>query len=324
MDSQSRHFHVNQSLAILLALLLDLLLGDPPSRVHPVAWMGQWIALIRRCAPHTGSAGRFLYGAITIGGSALALGWAMHHLRRLVQPALWSWLVDAGLLSLLLSLRGLLRAGHAVADPLAVGDLPAARHQLSWHLVSRDTSRLDESQIAAATIESLAENTSDSVVAPIFWYAVAGLPGALVYRFLNTADAMLGYRDAEREWLGKAAARLDDVANLIPARLTALCMILAAPWLGRCIEDGWRIWRRDAGATASPNAGHPMSAAAGVLGVELEKVDHYRLGAGLSKPAARDIQRAQRLVVMSVLIALAVFLTGGKVKNRRQKANRKS
>jgi adenosylcobinamide-phosphate synthase len=200
-----------------------------------------------------------------------------------------------------------------VADPLTAGDLPAARQQLSRHLVSRDTSRLDESQIAAATIESLAENTSDSVVAPIFWYAVAGLPGALVYRFLNTADAMLGYRDPEREWLGKAAARLDDIANLIPARLTALCMIVSAPWLGSRIEDGYRIWRRDAGATASPNAGHPMSAAAGVLGVELEKVDHYRLGAGQPKPSARDIQRYEPLVMMSALIALAIFLAGRKV-----------
>jgi adenosylcobinamide-phosphate synthase len=182
---------------------------------------------------------------------------------------------------------------------------------LSWHLVSRDTSTLDESRIAAATIESLAENTSDSAIAPLFWYAVAGLPGALVYRFLNTADAMLGYRDAEREWLGKAAARLDDVANLIPARLTALCMILSAPWLGGRMEGGWRIWRRDAGTTASPNAGHPMSAAAGVLGVELEKVDHYRLGAGQPKPSARDIRRSQRLVIVSVAIALGIFITGG-------------
>lgn len=309
MDSPSRHFIVNRSGIILLALCLDYLLGDPPSRVHPVAWMGRWIDAIRRHAPRVGEFRRFLYGAISIAGSAIALGWSMSRWQQFAPLKMWSWLVNASLLSLLLSLRGLLQAGTAVANPLAAGDLPAARHQLSWHLVSRDTSCLNASQIAAATVESLAENTSDSVIAPIFWYVIAGLPGALVYRFLNTADAMLGYRDIEREWLGKAAARLDDAANLIPARLTALGMILSAPWVGGRIEDGWRIWRRDAGATASPNAGHPMSAAAGVLGVELEKIGHYRLGAELCKPTTVHIKRMQRLSVASVGVCF-VFLVG--------------
>ncbi|MBI3959164.1 MAG: cobalamin biosynthesis protein CobD [Chloroflexi bacterium] len=298
----------NRGHTLLLALALDWLLGDPPSRLHPVAWLGQWIGLIRRRAPQTSATERFLYGAIAIGGSALALGWAGQRAQRFLRCGQYSWLVEAGVLSLLLSLRGLLHAGAAVANPLEEGDLPAARRQLSWHLVSRDTSSLDDRQVAAATIESLAENTSDSVIAPLFWYAVAGLPGALVYRFLNTADAILGYRDAEREWLGKPAARLDDVANLIPARLTALLMMLAAPLIGGSFGDSWRIWRRDAGKTASPNAGHPMSAAAGALGVELEKLDHYRLGAGLPKPTAGDIRRAQQLVKFSVGIGIAAVI----------------
>jgi adenosylcobinamide-phosphate synthase len=312
-DMKERTMHVSRnqstcSAAILLALLFDQLLGDPPSPIHPVAWMGWWIGQIRARAPRTSATGRFIYGALAIGGSALTLEYVACQLQRFLRRRWWSWLVNAGLLWLLLSLRGLLQAAHAVVEPLENGDLATARHQLSWHLVSRDTTALDASQLSAATIESLAENTTDSIVAPIFWYAVAGLPGALVYRFLNTADAMLGYRDVEREWLGKAAARLDDAANLIPARLTALSMILAAPVVGGRITDALRIWQRDAGMTASPNAGHPMSAAAGALGVELEKVDHYRLGAELSKPTVIDIWRTQRLSVASVSVSLVVVL----------------
>jgi len=185
-------------------------------------------------------------------------------------------------------------------------DLDTARQQLSWHLVSRDTSQLDESQIAAATIESLAENTSDSVIAPVFFYMVGGLPAAYAYRFLNTADAMVGYRDVAREWLGKAAARLDDLANLIPARLTALLMIGCAPVADGDRENAWYIWQRDAATTSSPNAGHPMAAAAGVLEVELDKVDHYTLGEGQKRARWQDIQRAIRLIQAVVAVAVAV------------------
>ncbi len=296
------------SAPVLLALFLDQRLGDPPSTFHPVAWMGWWIGQIRAHAPRAGAAGRFVYGVLAISGGALALGGVAHQCQRLLRQRSWFWLIEAGLLWLLISVRGLLRAGDAVAEALEQGELATARRQLSWHLVSRNTATLDASQVAAAAIESLAENTSDSVVAPIFWYVVAGLPGALVYRFLNTADAMLGYRDAEREWLGKAAARLDDAANLIPARLTALGIALAAPVVGGRIVDALQIWRRDAGMTASPNAGRPMSAAAGALGVELEKVDAYRLGAGLAKPTVVDIRRAQHLIVVGTGVSLVIVM----------------
>ena len=172
-------------------------------------------------------------------------------------------MVEGAILSQLLAWRGLMRASEAVAQPLAEGKLDEARRQLGWHLVSRDVSQIDESLIAAATIGSLAENCSDSVIAPLFWYGVGGLPAAAVYRFLNTVDALIGYRDPEREWLGKAAARADDLANLVPSRLTALLIVAAAALAGGSSVGAWRIWRRDAGQTDSPNAGQPMSAAAG-------------------------------------------------------------
>jgi adenosylcobinamide-phosphate synthase len=209
------------------------------------------------------------------------------------------------------SWRGLSAAAREIRSALEADDLPEARRLLSWHLVSRDTTGLNPSQVAAATIESVAENTSDGIIAPLLYYTLAGLPGALAYRFLNTSDAMLGYRDATYEWLGKVPARSDDLANLAPARITAGLIILAVALSGEDAKGAWQVWRRDAGKTASPNAGHPMSAMAGALDVELEKVGHYRLGAGGRAPSAEDIRRSVRLlhVVPGLLVGLLAFLT---------------
>jgi adenosylcobinamide-phosphate synthase len=183
---------------------------------------------------------------------------------------------------------------------------------LGWHLVSRDTVGLDEARVAAATVESLAENASDGVVAPWCFYLLGGLPAALAYRFVNTADAMLGYRDAEREWLGKVPARLDDLLNLLPARLTAALILLAAPLFRQRWATALRVWWRDARKTASPNAGQPMAAAAGALGVELEKVGCYRLGSGLRLATVADVTRAVRLLytVASLALVLVAGLAG--------------
>jgi adenosylcobinamide-phosphate synthase len=162
-------------------------------------------------------------------------------------------------------------------------------------LVSRDRSNLTADLAAAAAIESLAENLSDSVVAPLFYYALFGLPGAALYRLCNTLDSMIGYR-GRYEYLGKASARLDDILNLLPSRLTALLIIGLAPFFGGKWRNAWRIWRRDAGKTASPNAGHPMSAAAGALRIQLEKVDHYTLGDNEKIVSHTDIKRAEKMV----------------------------
>lgn len=306
---------------LALALLLDLMRGDPPNRFHPVAWMGTAIAAARRRAPQGGRLARFGYGAwLALGGAMTAAGLGYLLERGCARlPAPWGWLAEAGLLKMTFSVRGLACAAGEVEAALEAESLPEARRRLSWHLVSRDTTMLSASQVAAATVESVAENSSDSLVAPLFYYAAGGLPGALAYRFLNTADAMLGYRDPAHEWLGKAAARLDDVANLAPARLTAGLLALAAALLGEDAGRAWRIWRRDAGKTASPNAGHPMSAMAGALGVELEKAGHYRLGAGQHPPRPGDISRAVRLmrVATALFVGLLALLSALKQGRRR-------
>ncbi|MBN9518246.1 cobalamin biosynthesis protein CobD [bacterium] len=289
------------------AVALDLVAGDPPNRLHPVAAMGWLVGRLRRLAPTAGPL-RALAAGLGIIVAGVLLSAAVGVLVLVVRDhARWVGLAaEVVVLKMTFSVRGLARAATDVRRALAGGDLPEARRRLAWHLVSRDTTNLDEPRVAAAAVESVAENTSDSVVAPWFYYLLGGLPAALAYRFANTADAMLGYRDAEREWLGKVPARLDDVLNWVPARLTAALVVLVAPVVGGSAAGGVRVWRRDAGLTASPNAGRPMAAAAGVLGLELEKVGCYRLGAGGRPPAGRDVGRAVGLLYAVVCAALVV------------------
>jgi adenosylcobinamide-phosphate synthase len=295
--------------ALPLALLLDGLLGDPPNRFHPTAWMGNFIHWITRFRPRQNPSAEFMYGVfILLVGLALTAGAGFVLSILAGRLPVWAGiLLHALALKLTISLRGLNRAAKEVQFALQAGNLPEARRLLSWHLVSRDTSQLDESKVSAAAIESVAENASDGIVAPLFFYAIGGLPAAFAYRFVNTADSMLGYRDIEREWLGKVPARLDDLLNFIPARLAGLCIILSALFCGASISQAWKIMWRDSGQTTSPNAGVPMSAMAGALGVELEKVGHYSLGKGLHMPTVADLARARRLLYFAIGLAAIFF-----------------
>ncbi|PON16347.1 cobalamin biosynthesis protein CobD [Candidatus Entotheonella serta] len=269
---------------------------------------GQLIAILRRWAPRQGRVGAFVYGGMIMLISGAVVLSLVVLLQQLLNQLPWMLRVvlEAAIFKTCFSLRGLASAARQVQQALIQQDLPQARHLLSWHLVSRDTTVLNASEISAATIESVAENASDSLVAPLLYYAIGGLPGALLYRLINTADAMLGYRDPEREWLGKIPARLDDLVNLIPARLTAGCILVVAFPYRYGAKETWRIWRRDAKQTASSNAGHPMSAMAGALGVELVKIEHYRLGDGLKPPVQADIARS--IVVLYGITIVSLML----------------
>lgn len=307
---------IDRRMTVFLALLIDEFLGDPPNRWHPVAWMGSFIGSARRRAPSAGPIRQLAFGGlIAIGGAGFAtgLGWLIEEVvKQLPRPL--NWLLAGLALKTTFSLRGLVAAGDDIHCTLAAGKIAEARRLTSWHLVSRDTSALDESQVAAAAIESIAENTSDGIVAPLIYYMATGLPGALAYRYANTADAMLGYRDRQREWLGKIPACFDDLLNFVPARLTALLMVIASCLTGNQIQQTWSIWRRDRDKTASPNAGHPMSVAAGALGIQLEKPGHYMLGKGLPDPVPADISRGLELMRTSVLLGVTLALLTMKVK----------
>ncbi len=272
------------------ALAIDAALGEPPARLHPVVAMGSLLAAVRRRSRAQGRAGQLAEGAAGVaaiaGISALAALAGQRALRRLPRGVALAG--EAGALSTLLALRGLRVAVAGVRDALDAGDLAGARSLAARDLVSRDTSQLDASELSGAAIQSLAENLSDSVVAPLLAYAAGGLPAAAAYRALNTADAMWGYRTPEYRYRGRAAARADDVANLVPARLTALLIAVRSPRRGAALQ----VALRDHGLAPSPNGGWPMAAMAGALGVRLAKRDSYSFNAGAPAPTAADIGRA--------------------------------
>lgn len=299
----------SQKRAMALALLFDILFGDPPNRFHLVAWMGSLIGWVDRRATSQRPMGDLVAGAgLVFGGGALIIvvARAMERFFSRLSSNL-VWLLEAACLKMTFSLRGLRRTAAEVEKSLKAGNLPQARQLVSWHLVSRDTSKLDACGVAAATIESVAENASDGVIAPLFYYLVGGLPFAFAYRFINTADSLLGYHDLKHEWLGKIPARVDDLVNWLPARLTAGLFVLAALLCGENGVGAWQMLKRDASQTQSPNAGYPMSAMAGALGVELEKIGHYRLGAGFPKPVVTDIRRSTRLLSATALLGFFLF-----------------
>jgi adenosylcobinamide-phosphate synthase len=290
--------------SIVLALLIDRWWGEPPARIHPVVWMGHYLKHAGRGLPDRGPRMAFFLGAICwLTGAALVA--AVYGFAGVLIARLPFWLdlaLTAILLKPLFALRMLLGEVAAVEEALAQS-LEAGRARLSL-IVSRDTQQLDSSEIRESALESLAENLSDSVIAPLFWFAIFGLPGAAVYRFANTADAMWGYR-GRWEWAGKFAARTDDLLNLIPARITAVGLLLAGPNRMMLL----RRLPREAAHTASPNSGWPMGALALSLNVRLRKPGVYALNAGGTAPSARDtatgLRRAE-VTAWAVAILLAI------------------
>jgi adenosylcobinamide-phosphate synthase len=265
-------------LLFTLAYALDWLVGDPEWAPHPVRWMGRLIhigeGLLRRLTrtPRAEFVGGLLLSLSVVGvfgvGSWRLLGWLGGWNRTL------AFVVALYFAATTLATRSLLDEARAVRRLLLKSDLPAARRQVA-RIVGRDTDALDEPEVRRAVIETLAESASDGVIAPMFYLAIGGPPAALAYKAVNTLDSMIGHRDKRYEYFGKLAARLDDAANFIPARLTALLFILAAWALGLDWRGAWRVLWRDGARHKSPNAGRPEAAMAGALGVQLGGTNYY-------------------------------------------------
>lgn len=315
-DFTSHHWAGAVGVAVLVALWVDRRWGEPPVRLHPVVWIGNflgrtgdrvqrhatqdpevpdyhafWLAALMWCA----GAALFLIAALLLQGAALELPW-------------WA---AGGVMGLLLkpmlAMAMLQSEVHAVEAALAVS-LDAGRERLRW-LVSRDVTQLTAVQVRESAIETLAENLNDSVVAPIFWFLLLGLPGAVLYRFANTADAMWGYpgiyKGRNWAWAGKWAARADDLLSWVPARITAVLLLLAA---GR---RGWALrsqLRAEARKTPSPNSGWPMAAMALVLGVGLRKPAVYVLNSHGREAQAADTEAAQIYASKAVLALVGCAL----------------
>lgn len=289
---------------VLLAVVLDLAVGDPPTILHPTGWMGSWIAWARRRAPRRGALAQFLYGTVLVVLGAMVFVLSAYF--GLMGLRAWNEVAfivaSAILLKTTFTLRGLIRAARQVHAALTANDLADARRLVAWHLVSRDTRELDLARLVSATVESVAENLADSFVAPLFFFALSGVPGALAYRFVNTADAMIGYHGAT-EYLGKFAARLDDALNWLPARVSGW-LIVAASFAQADARGARRVMTRDHARTASPNAGYPMSAMAGALGVQLEKIGAYQLGDATRPLAPAVILQSLRVAFAGAMVWL--------------------
>lgn len=253
-----------RALGLLLGVAADAVFGDP-RRFHPVAAFGSSAAALEKRLYADSQAAGTVYSAVLVGGT-VALGVAVeqasrkHWLLQTATTALATWTVLGG--------NSLATEGTSMGRELADGDLDAARTRLP-SLCGRDAARLDTTGLARATVESVAENTSDAVVAPLFWGAVAGVPGLLGYRAANTLDAMVGHRSPRYLRFGWASARLDDLLNLVPSRLAALLTVGGAPVVGGSASQALETWRRDASAHPSPNAGQVEAAFAGALEIRL-------------------------------------------------------
>jgi adenosylcobinamide-phosphate synthase len=285
-----------------VAYVLDLALGDPEGWPHPVRWFGALTAWGERrlrpfCSSDTFSSNEAAElcagGALTAG--VVAFGWILGRRKGPLAQAALGWTA--------LATRSLLTEAGAVVRALEAGDLPRARRRIA-RIVGRDTAHLDESQIARALIETLAESACDGIVAPLFWMAVAGLPGAMAYKAVNTLDSMIGHPEPPYRYFGRVAARLDDAANFIPARLTALAIVAAARVRGFDSSSAWRVWMRDGSRHASPNAGQSEAAIAGALDVRLGGASSYdgkphqapTLHAEGRSPSTRDARAAIGLI----------------------------
>ena len=271
---------------VAFALGLDFVFGDPKSRYHPTAWIGTLIAkltpLAKNQSGYVEKLGGIFVVIITVGVvvtllSILDIGISLFTTNWLIIVA--SVVVGAILLKTTIAIRGMERYALAVVDSLEQDNLDSARANLAM-IVKRNTKNLDKNHVFSGVLESISENTVDGIIGPLFYYALFGLPGAFVYRIINTADSMIGYKTDIFKNVGWFAATCDSILNYIPSRLTGLVMIISAAILQNNWKESYKIMIRDGKKTESPNAGYPMAALAGALETKFEKINHYKLGNG--------------------------------------------
>ena len=277
---------VESILVVFFALVLDFAVGDPRNKFHPTAWIGSMIA---KLTPHTKNSSENLeklggiFIILTSSGIVASLMIFLDLGIKLITVnylyIIISVVVGGILLKTTLAIKGMERHALAVVSAIEQNNIASARDNLSM-IVKRNTKNLDKNHLFSGVLESISENTVDGITGPLFYFAVFGLPGAFVYRVVNTADSMIGYKTDIFKNVGWFGANCDKILNYIPSRLTGFIMILSAMILGNNWRKSYKIMIRDGRKTKSPNAGYPMAAIAGALGAKFEKIDHYSLGDG--------------------------------------------
>jgi len=294
------------------AILLDLLFGDPKNRFHPTAWIGNLIGNITTRMKNEN------YNLEKLGGIfivlipvcisivvLLGLDFSIDLISVESLSILISIISGVVLFKMTIAIKGMEKHALAVLDSIQKNDLTQARTNLSM-IVKRNTKNLDKNHILSGTLESLSENIVDGITGPMFYFAIFGLPGAFVYRIVNTVDSMVGYKTQMFKNLGWFGANCDNVLNYIPSRLTGLTIVLGSMLLGHDWKNCYEIFKRDGKKTDSPNAGYPMAAFAGALGTKFEKLEHYSLGTGEYEITSKKVKYAISLMKVTSLLFFGI------------------
>jgi adenosylcobinamide-phosphate synthase len=284
---------------LMVAVLYDIILGEAPSIIHPVVLMGKMIEFFVQKSPTSYKKTYGFFMVLFCTGTAVLAGLAIAYLGN----SLLSILIIGFFLKSTFSMRMLLFSANKIRKDLEAGRIENAREDLKT-LVGRNTKGLNEQQCTSAVIESVAESFVDGIISPLFYFLLFGLPGALCYRIINTLDSMIGYKKEPFIELGYAAARLDDLANWIPARLSLIFIFVGSIPFGKPL-DAFKTCISDHNKTASPNSGWSMAAVSGALGIRLEKIGYHVIGANYEAPQTFQINKAIHIVGFSSILAIA-------------------
>jgi|TARA_B110000014_G_scaffold95678_1_gene65662 adenosylcobinamide-phosphate synthase len=298
-----------ESIAIVgFAIILDLVFGDPKNRYHPTAWIGNLIGIIttrmKTKNNNLEKLGGIFIVLVPVSISCILLSglkFSINSITFELLSIIFSIVICSILFKLTIAIRGMEIHALDILDAIQKNDLVKARKNLSM-IVKRNTKNLDKKHVLSGTLESLSENIVDGITGPMFYFALFGLPGAFVYRIVNTVDSMVGYKTEMFKNLGWFGANCDNVLNYIPSRLTGLTMVLGAMMLGHNWRNCYEIFKRDGKKTDSPNAGYPMAALAGALGTKLEKIEHYSLGTDTQEITSQKVRDAITLMKVTSLL----------------------
>jgi adenosylcobinamide-phosphate synthase len=299
-------------IALAGGVTIDFLFGDPSNRYHPVAWLGRFIGFfVPKLKDNSNNSVKKerVKGLIFTTSLIITFGLVIHfivfttlHLLGAVDVIIFSTLI----LKITISIMGMEKHARVIMSALKRSDLENAKYNLSM-IVRRNTKTLDEQHVISGIIECISESTVDGIVSPLFYYSFFGPAGAFIYRIINTLDSMLGYKDNYYKNIGWMSARLDTIANYIPARITALLMIVSAGVIGADWKNSLQILQRDHNKTFSPNAGYPMATMAGALRIKLEKIGHYSLGESYEPSSVEKCKTAISIMKLTTILFCVIL-----------------